>query len=317
MLKNFVLGMVILFVSVVTVNAEDVSQELSNSLQNVSVVVKSNRGSGSGTIITRKHASGDTVSFVWTAGHVVESLKKTRSVVDPSTGTQRTITEFDDVDIVQELNQDGRRVGETKMIAKVIKYSNADNGHDLALLQVRKRNFVPETVSAKFYAEGNRIVPIGTELIHIGSLLGQAGANSLTTGNISQVGRIYPELGSEMPFDQTTVTAFPGSSGGGVFLKNGKNAGLYVGMLVRGAGETFNFIVPVRRMNEWVKHVKLDWAMDPSLPLPTDEELNKILVEDIGTTFKSNGAADAKKPTGMQFLFKYNEKSLTPFEMED
>ena len=62
---------------------------------------------------------------------------------------------------------------------------------------------------------------------------------------MSQVGRVL-DLGSGggTVFDQTTVTAFPGSSGGGVFLTDGK----YVGMLVRGAGETFNLIVPVRRM---------------------------------------------------------------------
>ena len=38
-------------------------------------------------------------------------------------------------------------------------------------------------------------------------------------------------------FDQTTCVAFPGSSGGGVFLK--RDDPRYVGMLVRGAGEGF------------------------------------------------------------------------------
>ncbi|HAT67623.1 MAG TPA: hypothetical protein DCS66_24005, partial [Flavobacteriaceae bacterium] len=58
-----------------------------------------------------------------------------------------------------------------------------------------------------------------TELYHVGSLLGQTGSNSMTRGIVSQVGRVL-NLGSGdgTVFDQTTVTAFPGSSGGGVFL---------------------------------------------------------------------------------------------------
>ena len=49
-------------------------------------------------------------------------------------------------------------------------------------------------------------------------------------------------------FDQVTAVAFPGSSGGGMFLKaNGE----YVGMLTQGVMKLqgFNFIVPVRRIH--------------------------------------------------------------------
>ena len=67
----------------------------------------------------------------------------------------------------------------------------------------------------------------------------------MTSGIISQVGRIH----GKVEFDQTTVTAFPGSSGGGVYLQDGR----YVGMIVRGAGEGFNLMVPVRRMVRWAE----------------------------------------------------------------
>ena len=76
----------------------------------------------------------------------------------------------------------------------------------------------------------------------------------MTRGIVSQVGRVLSlGTGDGTVFDQTTVTAFPGSSGGGVFLseRSGDKAGQYMGMLVRGAGETFNLIVPVRRMRSW------------------------------------------------------------------
>ena len=48
--------------------------------------------------------------------------------------------------------------------------------------------------------------------------------------------------------------------GGGVYLQNGK----YVGMIVRGAGEGFNLMVPlVRRMKAWAKKNDIMWAIDP------------------------------------------------------
>jgi len=37
--------------------------------------------------------------------------------------------------------------------------------------------------------KGDEIVPIGTELFHVGSLLGQVGSNSMTRGIMSKVGR--------------------------------------------------------------------------------------------------------------------------------
>ena len=59
--------------------------------------------------------------------------------------------------------------------------------------------------------------------------------------------------------------AFPGSSGGGVYLTDGR----YVGMIVRGAGETFNLTVPIRRMREWAKRMGVEFTLDPSLKVPT------------------------------------------------
>ena len=77
-------------------------------------------------------------------------------------------------------------------------------------------------------------------------------------------------------FDQTTCTAFPGSSGGGVYLKSDAR---YVGMLVRGAGEGFNLIVPVRRMKEYCEKHKIMWALDKSVPMPTEDDLEKLPIE--------------------------------------
>jgi hypothetical protein len=178
-------------------------------------------------------------------------------------------------------------VGRLELDAEVIKYSDSEDGHDLALLRVRKLNFVTDSVT--FYLDRN-IPKLGTDLWHVGSLLGQMGANSMTDGIYSQTGRLIPSL-NKYVFDQTTVAAFPGSSGGGVYLKSD---GRYVGMIVRGAGETFNLIVPVRRMVAWAKKNNMMWALDANAKMPTSEEIAKIPVEDVGANF-STEAGDRKR----------------------
>ncbi len=254
-----------------------IAQDVAQHLQDVSVTIKSGSSEGSGVLITRdilpKTDSTEKVkvNFVVTCAHVVDNLRSTRTIVED--GKSKTIVEFKDPQIVKELVENGRKVGELKMDAKVILFSDATEGEDIAILMVRKRDFVDANTE---FDLSKKPVKIGTQLFHVGSLLGQSGANSMTAGIMSQVGRVL-DLGSGggTVFDQTTVTAFPGSSGGGVFLTDGK----YVGMLVRGAGETFNLTVPVRRMCDWVDKRDVKWILDPSVEAPTLEDIKKIEVE--------------------------------------
>jgi S1-C subfamily serine protease len=248
-------------------------REVSDYLQDISVTIKSessySRSEGSGVLITRE-IDGEKVTFVWTCGHVVDNLRDIRTVIED--GSPKKIVEFGDVQIIKELVEDGRRVGEIKMDATVVKYSDADDGEDLALLMVRAKDY--GKASAKFYLDKKEpIIPIGTPLFHVGSLLGQFGSNSMTSGIISQVGRIRDKV----EYDQTTVTAFPGSSGGGVYLQDGR----YVGMIVRGAGEGFNLMVPVRRMKRWAEEHSIMWALDPNIKTPTLEEIKNLPVENV------------------------------------
>ena len=263
------------------------NNQLYQHLQDVSVTVKTWGGEGSGVIVTRTvPVTSNTlgkpktvkVNFVWTAAHVIDGLRSVRTVI--KNGQAKKIVEFKDAQIVQELVEDGRRVGEMKMEAKVVKYSDSENGEDLALLMIRKKGYIDQSVT--FYKAEGKPVAIGTELYHVGSLLGQTGSNSMTRGICSQVGRVLDlGTGDGVVFDQTTVTAFPGSSGGGVFLseRSKDKAGQYVGMLVRGAGETFNLIVPVRRMREYAKKQGVLWAIDSNYPVPTLSEITAMSVE--------------------------------------
>jgi S1-C subfamily serine protease len=269
-------------------------------LQDISVTISSKNSSGSGVLITRDirlNKDQDKVAkvnFVLTAAHVVDNLREVKTVVDPSTGMEKKVIEYGPVFIVKELTEDGRRVGETRMEGRVIKYSDADSRHDLAVIMLHKRNFVD--VSTRFYLDDD-IPGIGTNLLHVGSLLGQLGSNSMTTGIVSQVGRVVNFGSNSIVFDQTTTTAFPGSSGGGVFLSKDAR---YVGMVVRGAGETFNLIAPIRRIKEFAGQSKLMWLLDEDIDPPTLEEIMNMPIDDVKTKSDSNNRAaqEAAKAPG-------------------
>ena len=290
-------------------------KELYQHLQDVSVTVKSFAGEGSGVIVTKevetRSGKKEKVNFVWTAAHVVDGLRSARVVIND--GKPTTVVEFKDAQIVKELVENGRRVGEIKMEAKVIKYSDSENGDDLALLMIRKKGFIDKTTL--FYAQDESI-PIGTELYHVGSLLGQVGSNSMTRGILSQIGRVLDlGTGDGVIFDQTSCPGFPGSSGGGVFLseRSKGNEGRYVGMLVRGAGETFNLIVPVRRMREYAKKNGVLWAIDEKMQAPPYEEILALPIEGrISDQSKDQKSKTATGKTDFPFLFKRSQNKAIP-----
>lgn len=273
-----ILGLLFVFICLSSLIAE--ANDISTYLQDISVTIKTKGGEGSGVVFTRDIAS-DTgskkVNFVWTAAHVLENIRSVRTVLG-SDGHLKKMVEFQDAEIVKKLVENGRTVGQLVMDAKVIKYSDAKDGEDLALLMIRKFGFVD--VSARFYEDKElKGIALGTQLYHVGSLLGSEGSNSMTTGIMSQIGRtVALNGGAKVLFDQTTVTAFPGSSGGGVFLTDGQ----YIGMLVRGAGETFNLIVPMRRIKKWAKEEEILWALDQNAVAPTLEQIEKLSVEKMG-----------------------------------
>ncbi len=246
-------------------------------LQDMAVTIRSHGSEGSGAIKQTK----DGQVWIWTCGHVIKSLRKSRESPD-----HKTVIEFDDAKVVQVQTEDGRKVGEFNFDAEVIRYSDADHGDDLALLRLRTKKFKP-AASVKFYLD-KEMPTVGTDLYHCGSLLGTLGSNSVTTGIISQKGRVL----NNIVYDQTNCATFPGSSGGIVSLKKD---GRYIGMLVRGAGETFGLYVPVRRMRAWAKKVGVEFAMDDDLPIPSAEELKKKPIDDSVVAVNDKAAAMVRK----------------------
>lgn len=280
-------------------------QKVADYLQEISVTIRAqseySKSEGSGVLISRK-IGDENVTFVWTCGHVVDNMRKVRSVIRG--GSPKKLVEFGDVQIIKELVEEGRRVGEIKMDASVVKYSDADDGEDLALLMVRAKDYAKDSANFHITKANHGIVPIGTELFHVGSLLGQRGSNSMTAGIVSQVGRIL----GKVEYDQTTVTAFPGSSGGGVYLQNGK----YVGMIVRGAGEGFNLMVPVRRMERWATEHDILWALNPALEAPSMKEIKALPVETTGEEVKDEDEEKSFKDKQFPYMIRIIKDSKEP-----
>ncbi len=216
------------------------------ALQNLSVTVHSGGAQGSGVLVTR-----DGKNYVLTAGHVVDDVRKVQRFTDNATGESKKFTQFEPVTVVREIIRDGRSIGKTSIEAEVIAYSSSDYGDDLALLKLRD----PITTDSAVFYKGSSIPGTGTPVSHVGSFLGQDGSNSFSEGKVSQIGRTL----HDHVFDQTSCTAFPGSSGGGVWITE---TGEYIGTLVRGAGETFNLIVPIRRIKEWAKKQGVEFIFD-------------------------------------------------------
>jgi hypothetical protein len=127
----------------------------------------------------------------------------------------------------------------------------------------------------------------------------------MTDGIYSQHGRIIKDLNKRV-FDQTTCTAFPGSSGGGVYLKSDAR---YVGMLVRGAGEGFNLIVPVRRMVDYCENHKIMWALDKKVKMPSEEELKKMSIEN---TPKEKEEVEDEKKEAAKKMFPFQLRVIYP-----
>ena len=224
-------------------------------LQSNSVRVDLGAGCGTGVLVTRK-VSNVTRTYVWTAGHVAAVLRQ------PDGSFRNAV-------IYQEVRKNGVMTGVIKTEAKVIAYSEANHDEDLALLEILQDNFPAS--GAQFYLNEEPLV-VGTKLVHVGCTLGLY--NSVSQGVMSQTDRDILQTGKV--FDQTSCMGFPGSSGGGVYLEDGR----CIGLLVRGAAPGLNFIVPMRRILPWAKKMGVEWAVDPTVPVPLTRAENKLEIVD-------------------------------------
>jgi S1-C subfamily serine protease len=184
------------------------------------------RGSGSGTII---HRFGHT--YVLTAWHVLRCDINARTNMDQK--------------VYMEVYQ-GTNVWRGRAV-------NWNEEHDLALLRLEGVGLVGK--SATFF-NPRLTPPVGTKVLHAGNLFG-ALPNSFSEGIIAAL-QASSDLTPSTYFDQTTLTVYGGSSGGGAFTADGR----YVGMVTQMAGPNVNFIIPVRRMLKWADEDDLHWIFN-------------------------------------------------------
>jgi len=204
---------------------------------------------GSGTVFKK-----DGKSFVLTAAHVIEELKQVITDVDESEGKERKKVLWRDAWVVLERVKEGRKTGELRLLAKVLfaTKTEEEGGDDVAVLEVYEGDLLPYSAVP---LPKEQSVWVGQECWHVGSLYG-AFVNSVSKGIIAAVGRLI----HDKPFHQTSTTAAPGSSGGGVFVVGDDGQLYYAGMLTRGTGQTVNFVVPIERIRAALKEAKENLA---------------------------------------------------------
>lgn len=213
---------------------------------------------GSGMTIKAPDAS-----YVLTAAHVVSPFRYTEyEATEP-------VTKFKPLTVVRYLYKGGKQIGRAGVTAHVIRYSDAEAGEDLALLQLEDKSFA--THSVKFYRY-DRSAPVGTEVYHCGCLKMKGYMITLTSGIISAHDREVE--GVDVLFDQTDAIVYPGSSGGGLF---DKKTGECVGMVARSAAVGLSIFVPSYRIVKWANDNKLDFIIDNKVVSNLDDSLVELV----------------------------------------
>lgn len=238
-------------------------------LSSISVTVSTPGGTGSGVAFTRKDANGEDITFVWTAGHVVQHRESVPFLfVGPPGSSNAPILKskmiyYTNVTVMQDVTINGEYAYTTNLSATVIKSSPNETGNDLAILRVNGKFFNQNTVA---FDLSGRIPKLGESLYGVSSPYGEYGM--FNVGVLSFVGR---NIDGTL-YDQTTLIIYPGSSGSGVFNTNGKCTGLVLIMRAPSLG----YMAPVRRMQKWAKDEGVEWALDPKIPMPSEDELKSL-----------------------------------------
>lgn len=200
--------------------------KMAKYLRDRSVMVVTDSGSGSATVF-KATVRGKVWAFILGANHVTEKAP---------------------VVMVRRPTLDG--------YSEALAYRLHDNSElDVSVYVVVDQRWNAGVHSSPSFA-AHHVVP-GQTVHHVGSFLGEAGFQSYAKGKVSFAFRELPGLGL---FHQLTATAYPGSSGGGVF----DDHGCYVGMLVRGIGSDFNFITPGSFLEQWLHDNHFGFMVDGS-----------------------------------------------------
>jgi len=182
-------------------------------IRDCSVLVRLEVGGGTGTgtgVIVKNGEDG----YIWTAYHVVNSM---------SLGDQATIEKYPEVFGSQK-----------KFLTDNATLIALSMEHDIALLKLDS----PDKFYHSTIIETENVTLPGIDVYHVGNMNAKVG--SVTKGVVSRYSRnlIHPLIvGSYSLLIETTCQAYKGSSGGGIFNKDGNIIGI-VSMVDPTAGIT-------------------------------------------------------------------------------
>jgi S1-C subfamily serine protease len=213
--------------------------------QRQTVILESDTSYGSGVTVQRRSPEGKTKTFVWTAAHVVSGVNT--------------------IKVERVVRHEYQKVGVLYFSARVIA---RDPDSDLALLYV---DGDPKEFTPTFFG-GHLFEPVGTSVFHVGNYSGPAYDGSVSTGIVSQLGAKPPGVPWRST-DQTTALVDHGSSGGGLFNKDGFVIGIVIAMV----GPGISFYVPMREIDRFAftKHVQFALRGDICPSGPDIEALAK------------------------------------------
>jgi hypothetical protein len=231
-------------------------------LQSISVQIQTTSGKGSGVAFTRKDSTGtNNITFIWSVGHIFEY--ETNNFINNILFGKSTVREIMPYCLIyQDVSINGEVVGETNALLRLIKYSE-DYKNDLSLSVLECQFFNTNTA---VFDLSKRIPKIGEKLYNVSSPRGER--NTYSECVYSYIGRKMHEY----LFDQTGCVIFPGSSGGGFYSITGQCVGLTDSM----REPAMNYMVPIRRIQKWAKDENIEWALDPTLPIPTAKQIGEI-----------------------------------------
>ncbi|OGJ58024.1 hypothetical protein A3H22_01110 [Candidatus Peribacteria bacterium RIFCSPLOWO2_12_FULL_55_15] len=214
-------------------------------LSRIVVRVRTHKSSGSGILVKR----GKRI-FIWTAGYIAHACRDT-------TGEFSTAA-WVSVPLVN---------GTDDVPASVIRYGGLDGPALLELYGKHFRQGEPYIPQSTVFAKEETSSKIGDTVWHTTPFLSLA-----TKGIIKELGRVYQSI----TYDVTTPISVAGSGGGGVFTEEG----ICLGMVMLGSADLSCFILPSREIRRWAKAKGVAWAIDPLVPMPSEEELKKLPIED-------------------------------------
>ncbi len=236
-------------------------------LQLISVKISTDTHTGSGVVFTRKDSTGTkNISFVWSVGHLFENEIDT-SIINSTNSTNifpkptRIIVKT--ASATQDIVTDGEIVGTNLSTIKLMKYSDWEK-EDIALTLLETNVFNTNTVKFDLI---NKIPRLGDRIYNLSYPYGEM---TFSEGNISSIGVKMDGF----YYDQTSCVIYPGSSGGGYFTTNG----LCIGLVDTTTAPSMNYMVTIRTMRKWAKENHVEWALDPSIPIPSRSELEKLVV---------------------------------------